>query len=76
MHCHTPTTLLQTGTYVWMQLSKLMEEEQVKRDRDAEFRDLRQVAHERQAQVNAFKHELMGAGSLSASLQQELQFAR
>ncbi|KAL3148627.1 hypothetical protein ABBQ38_014050 [Trebouxia sp. C0009 RCD-2024] len=57
-------------------LSKLMEEEQVKRDRDAEFRDLRQVAHERQAQVNALKHELMGAGSLSASLQQELQFAR
>ena len=61
---------------VQMQLSKLMEEEQVKKERDEEFRDLRQVAHNLQAQVNALKDELTGAHSLSASLQQELLSAR
>ena len=59
-----------------MQLSKLMEEGEVQKERHEECEDLQAVSHELQAQVEALKDEMVDARSHSASLQQELQSAR
>lgn len=62
--------------HVWVQLAKLMEEGEAKKERHEEFQELQEVSHELQAQVQALKDELANARSLSASLQQEAQLAR
>ena len=61
---------------MYMQLAKLVEEGEAKKERQEEFQQLQEESHELQAQVQALKDELADACSLSASLQQEAQSAR
>lgn len=62
--------------HVWVQLAKLMEEGEAKKERDEEYKELQEVSHELQAQMQALKEGLADARSLSASLQQEARLAR
>lgn len=59
-----------------MQLSKMVEEEEAKKERDEEFEELQETSAELESDIAALKEELLDAQSLTGSLQQDLQASR
>ena len=62
--------------HLYVQLAKLVEEGEAKKNRHEEFQQLQEESHELQAKVQALRDDLEDARSLSASLQQEVRSAR
>ena len=59
-----------------MQLSKMMEAEEAKKERDEEFEELQETSAELESEIAVLKDELLDAQSFTASLQQVLQASR
>lgn len=59
-----------------MQLSKMVEEEEAKKERDEEFEELQETSAELESEIAALREELLDAQSLTGSLQQDLQASR
>ena len=59
-----------------VQLSKIMEESETKKERDEDLQELQQSSQELQAQVELLQQHLSAAEAQSAGLQQDLHATR